>query len=389
MPGEVKNHYDIDPVDLTARLVRCPSVTPDEGGALTLLQGALESLGFTCQRLSFSDQESPEVENLYARIGSGAPHFCFAGHTDVVPVGDLAAWSMDPFAGEVREGRLWGRGACDMKGAIGSFVAAAARFLEDRETWTGSISLLLTGDEEGPAVNGTQKVLEWLQGRNETIDACLVGEPTNAEVLGDTIKIGRRGSISGWLLVPGRQGHTAYPHLADNPIPRLVRMLAHLTDSELDQGNAHFQPSTIAVTSVDVGNPANNVIPAEARAAFNIRFNDEHTGASLERWLRQGFDAIGGEYELEVRISGEAFLTPPGEFSELLAGAIADSLGRRPKLGTAGGTSDARFIRHQAPVAEFGLVGQTMHQVDENTPVADIEALAQVYQAILEAYFAV
>jgi succinyl-diaminopimelate desuccinylase len=384
----VKNHSAIDPIDLAARLVRCPSVTPAEGGALGLLQEVLEPLGFDCQRLKFSDPDSPQVENLYARIGSGPPHFCFAGHTDVVPVGDAAAWSVDPFAGEIREGRLWGRGACDMKGAIASFVAAAGRFLEQREDFSGSLSLLITGDEEGPAVNGTKKVLEWLRERNETIDACLVGEPTNAQELGDTIKIGRRGSLSGWLTVPGRQGHTAYPQLADNPIPRLVRMLAHLTQAELDQGNAHFQPSTIALTSVDVGNPAANVIPAEARAAFNIRFNDEHTGAALENWLRAGFDAVGGAYELEVRVSGEAFLTPPGAFSELLAGAIETSLGRRPELGTAGGTSDARFIRGHAPVAEFGLVGQSMHQVDENTPVAEIQSLARAYQAILEAYFA-
>jgi succinyl-diaminopimelate desuccinylase len=384
----VKNHSAIDPIDLAARLVRCPSVTPAEGGALSLLQEVLAPLGFDCQRLKFSDPDSPEVENLYARIGSGPPHFCFAGHTDVVPVGDAAAWSVDPFAGEIREGRLWGRGACDMKGAIASFVAAAGRFLDERGDFSGSLSLLITGDEEGPAVNGTKKVLEWLRERNETIDACLVGEPTNAQELGDTIKIGRRGSLSGWLTVPGRQGHTAYPQLADNPIPRLVQMLAHLTQAELDQGNAHFQPSTIALTSVDVGNPAANVIPAEARAAFNIRFNDEHTGAALENWLRAGFDAVGGAYQLELRVSGEAFLTPPGEFSELLSGAIEASLGRRPELGTAGGTSDARFIREQAPVAEFGLVGQSMHQIDENTPVAEIVELARAYQAILEAYFA-
>ncbi len=384
----MENHYDIDPINLAARLVRCPSVTPAEGGALSLLQEVLQPLGFTCQRLTFSEPEQPDVENLYARIGSGEPHFCFAGHTDVVPVGDLDTWSVDPFGGEIRDGRLWGRGACDMKGAIASFVAAAGRFLQEQDNWSGSLSLLITGDEEGPAVNGTQKVLDWLQDRNETIDACLVGEPTNAAELGDTIKIGRRGSLSGWLRVSGRQGHTAYPHLADNPIPRLVKMLTHLTQAELDQGNDHFQPSTIAVTSVDVGNPANNVIPGEARAAFNIRFNDQHTGASLERWLRQGFDAIGGAYELEIRVSGESFLTPPGDFSELLSAAITASLGRRPELGTAGGTSDARFIRRLAPVAEFGLVGQSMHQVDENTALADIEALAQAYRAILEAYFA-
>ncbi|MEX0759450.1 MAG: succinyl-diaminopimelate desuccinylase [Tistlia sp.] len=381
-----------DPLDLAQRLIRCPSVTPEEGGALDLLQGELEALGFACTRLVFKEEGTAPVDNLYARLGAAAPNFCFAGHTDVVPPGEAADWSSDPFESTIVEGELVGRGAADMKGAIAAFVAAAGRFLEKREAaaegFGGSISLLITGDEEGPSVNGTRKVLDWLVQEGETLDACLVGEPTNPDALGDMVKIGRRGSLTGNLTALGRQGHTAYPHLADNAAHRLVGLLAALIAEPLDQGTAHFQPSTLQISTIDVGNPASNVVPGRASATFNIRFNDAHSGASLERWLRETLDATGGGYELAVRVSGESFLTPPGPLSELVAGAVEAVTGRRPELSTTGGTSDARFIKDHCPVAEFGLVGRTMHQVDERVAVADIETLTEIYAKALEDYFA-
>jgi succinyl-diaminopimelate desuccinylase len=380
---------DIDPLDLSIRLIRCASVTPEDAGALDVLQAAIAPLGFECHRLRFSAPGTPDVDNLYARLGTERPNFCYAGHTDVVPVGDRAAWRVDPFAGEVIDGRLYGRGAADMKGAIACFVAAVARHLSKRGgSGQGSISLLITGDEEGPAVNGTRKVLEWMAAKGETIDACLVGEPTNPESLGEMVKIGRRGSLVGRLTVHGTQGHAAYPHLADNPIPRLVRMLQVLTETRLDDGSEHFQPSTIAVTSVDVGNPASNVIPAEARATFNIRFNDRHDSTRLEAWLRGAFDAIGGRYDLAVAVSGESFLTAPGRLSGLVSEAVEKTFGAAPELSTSGGTSDARFIKDYAPVAEFGMVGRTMHKVDENIAVADLEKLTAAYTEILDRFFA-
>jgi succinyl-diaminopimelate desuccinylase len=379
---------EIDPVELTQQLIRCPSVTPAEGGALDLLERELAALGFVCHRLPFEEPGTERVDNLYARLGAARPNFCFAGHTDVVPVGDEAAWSSGPFAGEIRDGLLFGRGASDMKGAIAAFVAAVAGHLKAHGAPKGSISLLITGDEEGPSVNGTRKMLDWLAARSETLDACLVGEPTNPNELGEMVKIGRRGSLTGQLTVHGKQGHTAYPHLADNPVHRLVAMLHAITNAPLDEGTAHFQPSTLQVSTVDVGNPATNVIPASARATFNIRFNDLHSGASLELWLREVFDASAARYELAVRVSGEAFLTPPGAFSALIAGAVEAVTGRRPELSTSGGTSDARFIKDFCPVAEFGLVGQTMHQVDERSAVGDIEGLSAIYGKILEDYFA-
>ncbi len=354
-----------------------------------MLQAAAERLGFSCHRLTFSEDGESDVDNLYARIGSEAPNFCFAGHTDVVPPGDRDSWSADPFGGEIADGMLCGRGAADMKGAVGAFLEAVARFLDGRgREFDGSVSLLVTGDEEGRAVNGTRKVLEWMARRGETIDACLVGEPTNPLALGDMIKIGRRGSLAGRLAVTGTQGHTAYPDLADNPLPRLVRMLSAISDTPLDGGTSHFQPSDLQLTTVDVGNPAANVIPERATAAFNVRFNDLHTGDSLTRLLRQRLDAVGGAYELEVHVSGEAFLTPPGPFTDLLAHAVRDVTGREPALGTTGGTSDARFIKDHCPVAEFGLVGQTMHRVDERAAVADVRALVEIYAAVLDGYFA-
>jgi succinyl-diaminopimelate desuccinylase len=376
-----------DPVALAQALIRCPSVTPNEGGALALLERTLAPLGFTCHRLRFEAPGTPAVENLYARIGDRAPHFCFAGHTDVVPEGARAQWTVDPYAGQISQGALWGRGAADMKGAIAAFVGAAARVLANGRP-AGSISLLITGDEEGPAINGTKKVLEWLSARGERLDACLVGEPSNPQALGDAIKIGRRGSLNGVLTVDGVQGHVAYPHNADNPVHRLVAMLAALLKEPLDLGSEAFEPSSLQITSVDVGNSATNVIPARATAMFNARFNDRHSGASLEALLRRQLDAVGGGYSLAVSVSGESFLTPAGGFAELVAGAVADTLGRRPGFSTSGGTSDARFIKDHCPVVEFGLVGATMHKVDERVGVADIEALTRVYERVLGRFFA-
>ncbi len=381
----------IDPVELAQNLIRCPSVTPVDAGALGVLQGALEGLGFKCHRLPFGEGEA-RVDNLYARLGAEAPNFCFAGHTDVVPVGDPGGWSVDPFAGELKEDALWGRGAADMKGAIAAFVAGAARFLQARDgICPGSISLLITGDEEGDAVNGTARVLQWLTDKGEVIDDCLVGEPTNPGMLGEMIKIGRRGSLTAALTVTGVQGHTAYPHLADNPVHRLVAMLAAVIGEPLDEGSEHFQPSTIALSSIDVGNPASNVIPGSARARFNIRFNDRHTSAGIEVWLRRHFDqAMGdgqGAYRLDIAVSGESFLTPPGRLADLVRDVVRQATGHTAEFSTAGGTSDARFIKDHCPVVEFGLVGRTMHKADERVPLADIEALAGVYRRLLEAYF--
>ena len=367
-------------------MIRRPSITPEDAGALGVLQQALEKLGFTCHRLSFTDTDTPPVENLYARIGTGSPNFCFAGHTDVVPVGDQNSWSVDPFGGNIIDDVLYGRGATDMKGAIAAFVEAVSRLI-DREGVSGSISLLITGDEEGPAINGTKKVLDWMEKNGETIDICLVGEPTNPSRLGEMVKIGRRGSLTGSLTVKGMQGHTAYPHLADNPIPRLIKMLEAIVSFELDNGTEHFQPSNLQLTTIDTGNPAANVIPAQVKAGFNIRFNDLHTGASLKKWLRSQLDAVGGKYELDLKISGEAFLTSPGEFSALITKSVKESTGIEPELSTSGGTSDARFIKDHCAVAEFGLVGQTMHKVDEQISVSDIRTLTNIYTDILDGYF--
>ncbi|MEQ8326244.1 MAG: succinyl-diaminopimelate desuccinylase [Parvibaculum sp.] len=379
-----------DPLDIAVDLIRCPSVTPEDGGALGVLEKWLEPLGFTCERMRFSDEGTPDVDNLYARYGSGSPHFCFAGHTDVVPVGDADAWTFDPFAADVKDGRLYGRGAADMKSAVASFAAAAERLVSDG--FQGSISLLITGDEEGPGINGTKKMLEALAARGETIDHCLVGEPTCVDKLGDMVKVGRRGSINGWLTVHGTQGHVAYPHLADNPVPRLLEMLRRLNAHVLDEGTDHFQPSNLEVTTVDVGNTATNVIPGTARATVNIRFNDRHTGASLDTWMRSVLDEVtaemGGSYSFKTNISGEAFITEPGPFSALIAEAVEQVTGTRPELSTTGGTSDARFIRAYAPVIEFGLPNATMHKVDENAGVSEIGQLADVYEAILRGYFA-
>lgn len=383
-----------EPLGLARALIRCPSVTPDDAGALDVLEATLEELGFSCHKLVFSEQGTADVANLYARLGDASPNFCFAGHTDVVPVGNPEGWDTDPFGAEIVDGHLCGRGAADMKGAIASFVAALARFLAERpDGFDGSISLLITGDEEGLAINGTVKVLDWLGERGEALDVCLVGEPTNPEKLGDMIKIGRRGSLVGHLTVFGTQGHTAYGHLADNPIPRLIEMLRAITEKGLDEGTDHFQPSAIEISTIDTGNAATNLIPDRTSASFNIRFNDLHTAASIERWLRQTFDNIGGDklggrYELKLQVSGEAFLCPPGEWSELVAGAVERTIGIRPELSTSGGTSDARFIQRACPVAEFGLPGKTMHKANERTALGDLEKLADIYKAVLDDYFA-
>jgi succinyl-diaminopimelate desuccinylase len=378
----------LDPAALAAALIRRPSVTPKDEGALDIVADALERLGFTCHRLDFGDEGGDRVRNLYARRGSGRPNLCFAGHTDVVPVGAIEAWSFDPFAAMVRDGALCGRGAVDMKGAIAAFIAAAQAFLDERGgDFTGSISLLITGDEEGAAVYGTCKVLEWLESRGETIDACLVGEPTSAQALGDMIKIGRRGSMTGRLTVHGVQGHTAYPHLADNAAHRLVAMLHALTRAELDHGSEHFQPSTLQVSTIDIANPASNVIPASANAVFNIRFNDRWTSEMLKRWLAELLDAAGGRYTLDISVSGESFLTIPGALSDRLAEAIRRVTGRTPEFSTTGGTSDARFIRAFCPVAEFGLVGLTMHKADERVELAELAELTEIYRIFLGLYF--
>jgi succinyl-diaminopimelate desuccinylase len=374
-----------DPVALAQSLIRCPSVTPEDNGALEVVAAALTHLGFACHRLRFEEPDTAPVDNLYARLGDGEPNLVFAGHTDVVPPGDLDAWRFPPFAGEVQGGELHGRGAVDMKGAIACFIAATARFLEAQRP-AGSISLVITGDEEGPAINGTRKVLAWLKGRGETLDACVVGEPTNPARLGEMVKIGRRGSLTGHLTVSGVQGHAAYPERADNPIPKLLAMLQVLSSEPLDGGSEHFQPSQLVITSVDVGNPAHNVIPAAARATFNVRFSDRYTGRTLDAALRTRLDTVSADYRLETSEGAEPFLTTPGAFTDLLEALIERELGVVPELSTTGGTSDARFIKEVCPVVEFGLVGETIHQVNERVAIADLEALTRVYQALIESY---
>ena len=379
-----------DVVGLAQALIRCPSVTPEDGGALDVLIGVLEPLGFECHRLTFSEEGTPDVANLYARLGDAPPHFCFAGHVDVVPVGPPEAWTVDPFGGDIADGRLHGRGAADMKSAIAAFAGAVASYLAGNGPPAGSISLMITGDEEGPAINGTRKLLAWIAERGETLDACLVGEPTSPERLGDMIKIGRRGSINCRLTVRGAQGHTAYPHLADNPVHKLVAALDRLSRTPLDEGTEHFEASTLAITSVDVGNPAVNVTPGEAHAAFNIRFNDLHSSASLRPWIEAQIRAAAGEacdFSLDIHVTGESFLSAPGRLSDLVASVVEEATGITPVLGTTGGTSDARFIKDYCPVAEFGLVGKTMHKTDESSDLGEIEKLAEIYALILERFF--
>jgi len=385
----LRRNEPLDPAELAAELIRRPSVTPKDEGALPYLARVLEGLGFTCHLKEFTEPGTDPVLNLYARLGGSGRNFCFAGHTDVVPPGNLPAWSIAPFAGKIEGGMLHGRGAADMKGAIACFAAAVQRFLAARgPEFGGSISLLITGDEEGVSINGTRKLLDWITARGEKLDACIVGEPTNAKVLGDMAKIGRRGSMNGYLTVEGVQGHTAYPHLADNAAHRLIAMLHALTAAPLDEGSPHFQPSSLEVATIDIGNTAANVIPGLARATFNIRFNDRWTSGRVKEWLKEKLDAAGGRYALDFHVSGESFLTPPGEVSALLGQAVERVTGRKPELSTTGGTSDARFIHNYCPLAEFGLVGLTMHKVDEQVPLADIEGLTEIYRTVLELYFA-
>ena len=378
----------VDPVELSQRLIRCPSVTPEEGGALDELQVVLEKIGFRCTRLVFSESGTPDVDNLYARIGKTGPNFCFAGHSDVVPPGQSSEWSGDPFSGIIADGKLFGRGSSDMKSAIAAFVAAAERFIkESLNKREFSISLLITGDEEGPAINGTSKVLEWMKENNENIDSCIVGEPTNPDFLGGMAKIGRRGSLTGWLTVFGTQGHTAYPHLADNPLSRLVKMLAPLSEENLDEGTEYFPPTTAAIASIDTGNSASNVIPNKATATFNIRFNDSRTSEELENWLKNIFEEVGGKFELETACSSNAFITQPGALSEDLVDSVKEVIGVSPELSTTGGTSDARFIRKYCPVIEFGGVGKTMHKINEHVEVEDIRILSDIYLVLLRRFF--
>ena len=383
---------DRSPLAFAQSLIRCPSVTPEEGGALAWLAGVLTAAGFRVERPRFSQAGTPDIDNLYARIGTGAPFLLFAGHTDVVPVGDVSRWRHGPFAGTVEDGVLYGRGAVDMKGGIACMLAAALDYLDVAgPDFLGSIGFLITGDEEGPAINGTVKLLEWARARGERFDHCLLGEPTNPDSLGDMIKIGRRGSLTGKLTVHGRQGHVAYPDLAENPIPGLLRLAAALLAEPLDTGTRHFDASNLEFTTIDVGNTATNVIPAEARATFNIRFNETWTATSLGAEIRARLDRAAGRtsrYTLDLLPSNSpAFLTEPDAFTELVAGAITTETGRRPVLSTTGGTSDARFIKEACPVIEFGLVGQTMHQVDECVPVADLNRLTAIYTRVLAAYF--
>ena len=382
-----------DPIALTQALVRCESVTPDEGGALTLLEGVLQPAGFTCHRLTFSTPGTPDVENLYARIGTGGPHLCFAGHTDVVPTGPVDAWTVPPFSGEIRDGLLYGRGAVDMKGGVACFIAAALDYLASQGSqFHGSISFLITGDEEGPSINGTMKLLEWLRDRDEQITACLVGEPSNPEALGDEIKIGRRGSINAEVVVHGRQGHSAYPQKAENPIPKLARIIDRLSSVEIDRGTAHFQPSNLQTTVISAPNSASNVIPAEARAIFNVRYNDTWNRQTIETWLREQVAAaaatVEARYSIDVSGTGDVFLTSPdGPLVEQLVAAIRAETGRTPALTTGGGTSDARFIKDLCPVIEFGPVNKTIHAVDEHVPVSELTQLTAIYRRFIEGYF--
>jgi succinyl-diaminopimelate desuccinylase len=381
-----------DPVTIARELVRCRSVTPVEGGTLALIESLLKGAGFLTHRLSFAEAGTAPVENLYARLGHASPHLAFAGHTDVVPPGEEAKWSHAPFAGEIADDTLFGRGAVDMKGAIACEVAAVLQHLADQGEPAGSISFLITGDEEGVAINGTVKLLQWAAERGERFDHCILGEPSNTTAVGDTIKVGRRGSLSGTLAVIGRQGHVAYPKLADNPIRLLITLMTALMAEPLDQGSARFEPSNLEFTSVDVGNPVVNLIPGEARARFNIRFNDCHDQASLKTLLEGRVDAAAGErtgWRIDWEPSNaDAFLAKPGPFLDLVTAAIAEVTGRAPQLSTTGGTSDARFIKNYCPVLEFGLVGQTMHQIDERTPLADLATLTAIYRGILQRYFA-
>lgn len=377
----------IDVVDFAKALIRCPSITPLDAGALDILENALSGLGFKCVKLPFSAPGQADIDNLYARIGTGSPHFCYAGHTDVVPVGDADSWRFAPFDGHVDNGILYGRGSSDMKGGIAAFVAAVSTFIDNNKNFDGSISFLITGDEEGPAINGTVKMLKWLEENDEIADVCLVGEPTNIHEIGDMAKIGRRGSLNGCLSVFGVQGHVAYPDLADNPIPRLIEMLNKLMQLKFDQGNEFFQPSNLEIVSVDVDNDATNVIPGGGSAKFNIRFNSEQNFDGLKKILIGICDEVGGDYKLDLNLSGDAFLTPRGDLSDLISRAVKKITDKDVELSTSGGTSDARFIKNYCPVIEFGLINKTIHKIDECAAVDDMIILTNIYIDILEQFF--
>jgi succinyl-diaminopimelate desuccinylase len=378
----------IDPVDLTAKLVRCPSVTPADGGAQEVLFDLLTEAGFDC---AWADRGG--IKNLFARWGNkgNTRSFGFNGHTDVVPIGNEADWTMPPFGAEIKDGIMYGRGTTDMKSGVAAFTAAAIDFVRDTPP-DGSIVLAITGDEEAEGIDGTRALLDYMQEAGERMDVCLVGEPTCPNKMGEMIKIGRRGSLNAHFRVIGKQGHAAYPHRANNPMPAMMRLMDQLASHQLDEGTDHFDPSTLAIVTVDTGNPATNVIPAETRATVNIRFNDKHSGASLTTWLEEQAaairDSFGVQVELKVKISGESFITPPGELSDLVSKAVQAETGVTPELSTSGGTSDARFMKHHCPVVEFGLVGQSMHEVDENVDVAQIHQLKSIYTRILKDYFA-
>ncbi len=380
-----------DPIPILRDLIRCKSVTPAEGGALGYLEGLLSARGFICHRLTFREEGTPEVDNLFARFGTGAPHLCFAGHTDVVPEGLVEGWTHPPFAAEISSGFIYGRGACDMKGSVAAFVAAALDHLRGAGSFTGSISFLITGDEEGPAINGTVKVLEWMRANGHIPDHCIVGEPSSMDSLGDMIKIGRRGSLSFAVAVEGRQGHAAYPHKADNPIPKLARFIDRIAAAKLDGGNVHFDPSTLAVTSFDVGNPAGNVIPSRAVAKFNIRFSTEHSFASLRSWVDTEIAAVraemGGAWSVSATEGADAFITAPGPFVALVQGAVTAATGKVPRLSTSGGTSDARFVKDYCPVVEFGPTNATIHQTDERLSIDELRATQSAYGRIISDYF--
>lgn len=373
----------IDPVALSQDLIRCPSVTPNDAGALDALEKALTSIGFQCTRLPFCEEGTPDIDNLFARRGTKEPHICYAGHTDVVPIGDPNDWKHDPFAATIEDGILYGRGTSDMKCSIAAFVAAVSEI----DNFDGSISLLITGDEEGPAVNGTVKMLKWLKDNNQLPDACIVGEPTNTNEIGEMAKIGRRGSLNGSLTVHGTQGHVAYQHLADNPIPRLVKILNALNDWEIDQGNEFFAPSNLEVVTIDVGNDASNVIPMNATAKFNIRFNSEQNSEKLTRIITEICNLYSDRHTLDINVSGDSFLTPKGDLSDLIENAIRDVIGKTVEFSTTGGTSDARFIKNYCPVIEFGLINKTIHQVNECAKVSDIILLKDIYLALIRKYF--
>ena len=381
-----------NPVTILQDLIRCPSVTPQDHGALSVVENLLASGGFATHRLVFKDQDTPDIDNLFARFGTSAPHLCFAGHTDVVPVGDEAGWTLPPFAAEIHDGQIYGRGATDMKGSVAAFAAAALDYVRENPKFKGSISFLITGDEEGPAINGTVKVLEWMKKFQHLPDHCLVGEPSSADALGDTIKIGRRGSLSFTVNVEGKQGHVAYPHKVSNPVAKLARFVDRISSAVIDNGNAHFDPSSLQVTTFDVGNTATNVVPAKATAKFNIRFSTEQDYGSLRAWVDSHIETVkselGGTWAVVASEGAEAFITEPGSFVGLVQDAVQDETGLLPKLSTSGGTSDARFVKDYCPVLEFGPFNTTIHQVNERIGVEELKATTRIYRRIIDLYFA-